>query len=185
MANPTFTIPKPINMRSPAGNSREPIGVLLFAGILFFLLSLAAFGGVYFYKQLISNQISDINASLEKIKKDFNPELIGQLSQTSEAIESAKSLLASHRSPSRIFELIEKNTLPSVAFSSFSFASVSSSVMLNGEAKSFAALAEQLDVFEKDSLIKGVLLASPSLLQTGNVGFSIKVDLDPSILVYR
>ena len=116
--------------------TRSTLGILTFFGMALFLISLGLSGAVFFYKQIATRQVSELDKSLKRLEADFEPPLIAQLIQTASTVNSAKELLAKHRAVSKVFDFLEANTLQNVRFSNFSFNALQGETELTGQAES-------------------------------------------------
>lgn len=164
---------------------RRGVGVLMFLGIILFILALVILAGVFFYKNLLTRQITDLNNSLKRLEADFEPPLIQELVRTSRALAVGKELLFSHRSSSRLFKFLEDNTLESVRFSNFVFSAKDLKLVMMGEAKSYTLLAQQASIFEHSPFVKKLSLSNLSLRENGNINFAAEMILDSSIISSR
>lgn len=181
-----------------------------FSAFLFFA-SLAVFGFVFWYKNNLNRQITELTPSLERAKEVLDKGFIKQVEDASNKISSAESIVSSHRRASNIFSLFEKLTYQEIRFVQFSYAysppssassdqsgTNSSSVApvvggvvplpasvaidLNGEATSYTALAKQAAILAKNETVKEASFSNFSLTEKGGVTFSLKIKIDPSIL---
>ena len=178
-----------------------------FSAFLFFA-SLAVFGFVFWYKNNLNSQISELAPSLERAKEVLDKDFIKQAEDASNKISSAESIVSSHRRASNIFTLLEKLTYQEIRFEQFSYVysppsseqsgTNSSSVApvdggvvalpasvaidLSGEATSYTALAKQAAILAKNETVEEVSFSNFSLTEKGGVNFSLKIKIDPSIL---
>ena len=109
-----------------------------------------------------------------------------ELTRTSDLIKNSKIILAEHKAPSKVFLLVENLTLPSVGFSSFSFGEKEGeySVVMNGEAKSYTAIAQQAAVFSKSDLVEKANFSNFVLKNEGNVSFNVSLVINPDLLKF-
>lgn len=149
-----------------------------------FFLSVGLLAGGYFYKGFLEGRIKELNDTLKRTEAEFEPASIEELARTSELIKNSKVILAEHKIPSKVFLLLENLTLPSVRFSSFSFGEKDGqySVLMNGEAKSYTAIAEQAAVFSKSALVEKASFSNFALKSEGNVSFNVSLIINPEVL---
>jgi len=109
-----------------------------------------------------------------------------ELSLFQKKIDDFNGLIVNHRNIVNIFEIIERRTMPSMWFDGFSFTpGKDSAVSISGRTNSFFAVEQQIDVFEKDELIKEVELVSSSINQEdGVIEFSFRVVFDPKAFAF-
>ncbi|MDD5032757.1 MAG: hypothetical protein PHC85_01380 [Candidatus Pacebacteria bacterium] len=176
-------------------------GFLMKISVFLLTISLLAFGGSLLYKRMISQQITDLSASLERAKAAFELSLIAQMENLSFSIPDAGALLGNHLYPTRVFKLVEETTVKDVYFSNFSYSYgkavgnekgktkvVSSEgeqnsikVQLSGKAKNYEALAQQSDVFNKNKNIEDFSFSNFNLTEKGEVSFSLSLVISEEI----
>ncbi len=188
ISNTTSFIPK---TRITAGLTRTGKGAgfglgMLVSGFILFV-SLALFGGVYFYKNSLQKGIDEAVASIELARKAFEPGLIMELISLNSSINSVKIVLNQHRAPLRILDLIGNLVLKDVFFSNFAYSFDDKIVLvkMTGEAKSYAGVALQAKVFEENDAIDEVYFSGLSLKEEGKVGFSVELTVKPEFLIYK
>ncbi|MEK9209237.1 MAG: hypothetical protein AAB926_00200 [Patescibacteria group bacterium] len=151
-----------------------------------FFISAGILAGGYFYKSFLETRIKELNDTLKRTESEFEPASIKELARTSDLIKNSKIVLTNHKTPSKIFLLLENLTSPSVRFSSFSFGEKDGeySAVMNGEAKSYTAIAEQAAVFSQSDLVKKASFSNFSLKNEGNVSFNVSLIINPDLLKF-
>lgn len=156
---------------------------------LIFLVTLAAFGGVYFYKFALQKKIENQIASLEEVRKEFDNKFIEEADRLNKRIQEAEKLLRNHLSPSSLFALLEEYTLQTVSFSSFNFVDRKDGMIQitgTGEAELFQSIVLQSDSFGKSGFMRNVIFTNlQQNLERGTVGFSFSATINPTLVLYR
>jgi hypothetical protein len=157
----------------------------LIAGLLF-VTALVSIVGVYLYKLNISSSLKNKIESINRTEKAFEPAVILKLKKLDIRLRAATDLLDNHVALSDFFDSFGESTLPSVSFSNFSFAfnEEASEVSMVGEAKSYLAIAQQSDLFEKNQYIQNHIFSDFQLTETGRVSFNLSFTLNPDLIKY-
>lgn len=165
----------------------QGLGIFPLIAIVIFLISAGAFGVAYLYKQSIVREISKLDADLAQTREIFQPATIAEFKKLSNRLSVADKLLNNHTSLSRVFDVLEKETLKSVYFNSFYLAGADKgfSLALKGVAKNFSAVALQSDVLGKNPAIKNPIFSNLDLDQKGNVVFDVAASVEPAVLFYK
>src|SRR3989338_3705596 len=153
----------------------EGFGVFLRIAFVIFLVAALFSGGLYLYKNYAANSLVRQRALLEKLKIEFDPSTIFELEKISKSIVAARGLLRGHEQTSKIFDMLEAGTLPSVAFSSFSFSAERGAIGLAGEALSYGDVSLQANVFESLPSVLSTTFSNLSLKESGSVGFNMNI----------
>lgn len=176
----TSFIPKQAASPTPVSKPRSStIGIFTLIAILIFVVALGASGALYFWKQTLIAGLEQKKATLTQNNEAFDQTLLQSFALLDKRMTAADTLLNKHLSPSLLFDEIEKRTLSTVRFRSFTLAPSSSvpgkmTLILNGEAKSFTSVALQADEFAKSQVLEDVVFADLNLDdQTGNAVFSV------------
>jgi len=186
---------------APIGGPSTPTkhhGTSFFMGIaiIIFVLSLAAVGGVYVWKQVLLSQQTGYQKDLAAREKQFNTDLISQLKETNTKIDTAKQLIRNHLALSQIFALIGRVTIENVRFMTMDLVAPKKAgddikVTLSGYGTSLSAVAYQSDVMNQleqyglRKVIKNPILSDPSLDNNGTVAFGFMASIDPTSLSYE
>lgn len=167
------------------------VSLLWIIGMILFVASLVAAGGLFLYGQYLDSQISADDKSLSLAKNDLDQQTMDSLVTASQQIQFAKNLLNHHVAVSNIFGLLEGNVLPQVSFTTFQFDSNSGvagggvAVSVDGEAASYAVLAEQSNIFSKISTLSNENFTNLDLTDKGTVKMRFQAVVDPKLLSYE
>lgn len=182
----TSFIPK--TRLTTATYQKRGLGLGFLASLFLLVISGGLFGGTYLYKQSLQKEIDDMNVSLEKAKKAFEPSLIIELERFTSLIGNAKTLFTQHGDISKIFKFINDFTLKDVKFSDFKYSvndKNTSSLMMSGEAKSYTTVALQAKLFENSDFIDRAMFSNFNLKEGGKVGFNAGIIFKSSDLIYK
>ena len=153
------------------------VGVFFRISFILFLASAMLTGGLYLFRNYTRNNLAEQKSLLQKISIEFEPTLIEELERVSKSIREAKEILRLHAHTSKIFDLLESNTLTNVSFSGFAFSIDKNTVAMPGEAPSYAAVAAQAAVFGALPEVTATTFSGLSLKDTGVVSFTINLEL--------
>jgi hypothetical protein len=180
---PKKTLTKPIYKSSG-------LGFLMFISLATLIISGLLLGGVYFYKGIAQRNTDDLVTSFNRAQENLDPALIQQISDIDVKIESAKNLLAEHRSISSVFQFLEISTLSNVRFSNFDFSYPSvkdtkPTLILKGSTRSYSLLSLQSEEFIKNKFVKNIIFSNFALGDKGMVNFTATIEFNPSFFAYK
>jgi len=184
----TSFIPKKNITQTVSRGRAEPISIALLVSIIIFILTLAAAGGVYFYKNMLVGRITAMNESLATAKNSFDPNFIEDLASLNKRILSANQILSAHTVVLPIFALLENEALATIKFDTLSYtlnADGSGALSMSGQAKNFSAVALQSDIFNQEKYIKNPVFSDLNPDQSGNISFKFSASLDPNLISYK
>ncbi|OHA25342.1 MAG: hypothetical protein A3C79_02615 [Candidatus Taylorbacteria bacterium RIFCSPHIGHO2_02_FULL_45_28] len=167
------------------------------AAVLLFIISIAAAGGMYFWKSYLESSQVRYKEQLAQREKQFNPDLIEELKSQNVRIDMATRLIGNHVALSQIFDIIGRLTIENVRFLSMDVTTGTmeegkeTMVNMKGYGTSLSAVAWQSDVLgqlEKYGLrkvVKNPILSDPALENDGLVSFGFTATIDPASLSYE
>lgn len=164
---------------------RKSFGIFMVLGFLILAVSIAALVGILLYKQFLADGVQAAKTELRDLEAGFDQAQIEEWTSTARSIDLAKETLKNHAYISNIFSFLERNTLPDVRFTTFSFDSNSNTVRLGAQAKSYAALAQQKGILEADPVIENLAIGNFRLTPKGGVDFDLEVTFNSSIFSQR
>jgi len=100
---------------------------------------------------------------------------------------STESLLNRHVVISPLFDFLETATLKSVRFNDFLYNTNSGGVelLIKGQARGYADVALQSDVFNKSPYFENPVFSDLSLDERGNVTFTLRATINPELISYK
>jgi len=186
----TSFIPKRTLDTSPVRRA-DTVSIFTVLSTLIFFASVITAGGVFLWQERIQSQITKVEAQIQTQKKEFNEDKIKEFTSLSTRISTANSLLLNHTYTSKIFELLEKNTVPTVRFNKFTVDpsqtdKQSLKVTLSGQAKDYASIALQSYVFAKlQNVVSSYEFSNLTLDLSGNVLFDLSATVEKRIATFE
>ncbi len=154
----------------------------IFFGFLVFLLSLLLFIGLKFgYLNYLNNQNKQIDNKLNEIASSIDETERENLIVFYSQIFNLKEIMKNHKYPSKIFSLLEANTLSRVYYTDLSWLSDKDILSLKGMAGDLNYLSKQLEIFQNNKNVNYVNLIDLKLLND-RINFEIEVGLRPEFL---
>lgn len=163
---------------------RSILGTL---AVFIFILALLVTVGVFGYEFYLKANISKMTDDLALARKSLEPETIKKIADLDGRIISTKDLLENHIVLSPLFDYLENSTLKSVRFTQFDYRTTEKGleITMRGQARGYGAVALQSEIFNKSPYFKNPIFADLDLDDKGNVTFSFRTNLDPSIVSYK
>jgi hypothetical protein len=170
--------------QAPKGN---PVALANVIAAVILILTIVGAGGIFLFEQFTVQNIAAKRQSLERSRAAFEPATIKELSRLDRRIETGKNLLKTHVSVSKLFDEIERLTLATVRFGSFSYAQKDGAraiIMAQGAAASFNAVALQSGGFSKSAVITEPVFSNVNIGDVGNIQFDFTATVNADRLGY-
>lgn len=175
--------------------TKSPIASMFMAiSVLFFILSVGAVGGTYFWRDYLQSANQKYKNELASKEKTFNVDLIERLKRIDLQVDSAKNVLNNHVALSGIFDVIKDMTVEDVRFVSMDLKNSGGggalSLSLQGLGKNMPTVAFQSDILGQLSdynlagVVRSAAVSSPTITETGSVSFGLTAELDASKFFY-
>jgi hypothetical protein len=154
---------------------------------LFFTLSIIGALLVVGYGFYLKSSIGTMNGDLELARAGLEAESIEAIARLDARIKNTGVLLDNHRVLIPLFDFLEANTLRTVRFTFFDYKNGAEGLTLSmrGQARGYAALALQADIFNNSPYIKSNSFSDLDLDEKGNVTFLLSMVVDPSLVSYE
>lgn len=152
-----------------------------------FIFSVILAVGMYFYKNIISGDISSFQLQLASSAETIDKKTINELVVFNEKLRQVQSLVWKHKVISGFMSSLSSSTVSSIAFSEFNYSNITSEnpkITMKGRAPSYGSIALQEKVFSQNKYWKDVVFSELSLSEEGLVTFAVTVEVDPQIVVY-
>ncbi|MBN2093802.1 MAG: hypothetical protein JW740_00280 [Candidatus Zambryskibacteria bacterium] len=166
---------------------KKGTGFLGVLSVALFLSTLIVSGFVYFYKFTLDKEIRDLQAQLAEVEKNMDKEIINEILAFDRKLDLTKTLINKHKVVSNFLENLSSTTVSRVWFDNFSYNMSEQGGLtadLEGESSSYATLALQEDIFNKNEFFRSVTFSNLNLTDKGRVSFSLKIEVDPEIAIY-
>ncbi len=152
-----------------------------------FVLTILVSGGLFGYRYYLIGKIVQNDKDLNSARAAFQPETIKQLLDASTRFTTISNLLENHFVVSELLVMLEQLTVKNVAFSelTYSYSSGIISVSMNGQSRTFNALAQQSDIFYKSGFLLSQLFSDFNLTDTGNVSFKYSANILKDLVSYK
>lgn len=174
--------------RPPSARTfKTSVSFLPSLGTVLFILALLASLGLFGYERLLNSQVADDSKALVLAKSAFDTDTISRLLTASAQIQSAKTLLNNHVAVSGMFAVLESNVVPKARFTGFNFERNDDGtvkVTAEGEAQSYAVMAEQSLLFSKISYMSNQNFTDLDLTDKGAVSMKFITNIDPKLVSF-
>ncbi len=183
----SFIPKKTLSTRPTASKRVKPTNLISAIALIIFLGAILISVGLFLYIEYLNISLTNKEEQLERARGAFEPALIKELTRLNDRIEASEQILSKHTAPSILFEFLENNTLESISFSNLLLTPVDDSrfsLLMNGEARSFSAVALQSDVFGKSDIINDPVFSNLDLDSFGNVRFNLSALVDSDFISY-
>ena len=160
--------------------------LLSFLATTIFTLSILLAAGMFGYGFYLKDSIDRMGVDLQNARATIQPENIAVLTRFHDLITSTRELISRHQVPTALFEFLETSTSRLVRFNDFQYLVTEQELELSmkGEARSYAALAQQADVFYKSGYFKDPVFSDLVLNERGDVLFAFRATVDQGLVSY-
>lgn len=168
---PDFLLKKdtePVRIQVERGGS-----IFLYISFGIFALILLGYGGLIFLNQSQNNNLNEFIKQIEIKEQNLRPEVIQQIFLLEQRLNNTKTLLSQHNLPLNVYKTLEKNTHPQVRFSNFNADIPINKITMTGETTSYATLAHQIGILERNSLISNVEFGGLSISPRDLLSFNL------------
>ncbi|HEY4476684.1 MAG TPA: hypothetical protein VJB69_01760 [Candidatus Paceibacterota bacterium] len=178
---------------------RQPMGLFLLLSLIVLIIALLFLGGAYAYRFFLTDEIErpcpsesgealqgcGLLASLARRRETLNPDSIIRFETLDRQLRRATEIVDQHKTLLPVLRFIEEQTLQSIKYTSFN--QMGNTLDLRGVAKSYEGVALQSIEFANNQalgLIETFVFSDVNADQAGNVGFTLKLTLAPSLFSY-
>lgn len=185
----TSFIPKrPIGSSQSSGNDTiRSTNIFSVVATIVFIVTILVSVGLFFYKNILTNQIAQADKSIVAARADFEPEKIQELIDANARIASVKNLLENHIVVSKVLVLMQDLTVRKMRFTELDYVNKNNDPTINitGEVQTYNALAEQQNVFLNNEFMKEPVFSDFNLGDNGYLLVKFSSRLDPSLVSYK
>ena len=127
-----------------------------------------------------------MTTALEQGRALLEPEKVDELIRLDNRLNSTGELIKNHLLLTPLFKFLESSTIKNVRFTEFNYAATVNGLELSmrGEARSYAALAQQAELLNKSGYLKDISFSDLTLDEKGNVVFFFRAFADQNMFSY-
>ncbi len=151
---------------------------LIYAGTAILVLMLVLVGGLYFYKGILEDKKTGLDAEIVNLEKARDKKVETNLLTLSKQLSLLSTLLDSHIVWSKALGKVEGLLQPQVQFLTFSAAVLDNRFEFKALATNYTVVARQIAALVSDDSIKDLALTNVHVLTTGKLEFSLKLEFD-------
>ncbi|MFY9461958.1 MAG: hypothetical protein WAP51_02025 [Candidatus Sungiibacteriota bacterium] len=153
--------------------------------IILFILVLAVWGGLYLFRRSLESNAANWREQISALEQELRPDLLNQLVALSNRLAAAREIISGHKFSSNTLLLLERDTHPQVAFSSFQYSADGRKIDLAAKAASYRIVADQVTLLEADPQVESVSFGGLQLDDKGLVSFKLSIIFKASLLRLR
>ncbi|MFA5840689.1 MAG: hypothetical protein WC847_00210 [Candidatus Paceibacterota bacterium] len=185
----TSFIPKKPMLKETTVSAR-PVSIFLIISLFVLFTVLLATGGLYFYKGIVTKNITEMEKTLNLARNRFEPAKITELQTFDKRLRASTEILGKHMTVTPIFTALEQLTMKSVRFTKFSYSlggedKAGISIKMSGIAIGYRSIALQSDLFAKNKNLIDPVFSNLVLDNSGNVLFDLDFSVDPGFVNYK
>lgn len=184
----SFIPKKPIvSTQSVGAPVIKTTNILSLVSNIVFVVVILVSGGLFFYKNLLSNQIVKAGEDLEAAKGAFQLDKIQELIDVNARLMATNNLLDQHIAVSELLLFLQEVTVKNVRFDDFVYKNEisSQSIKMKAEGMSYNALASQGDIFSKNEFIKNPYFYDFTTMDNGYIQADFSSNIDPTLVSYK
>jgi hypothetical protein len=154
--------------------------------ILFYVLVILLLGAILSFfilghlQKKTLTELQNLEGEINQAKTPQNLAQEEEILNYQKKIKDFGLLLENHLLPSKIFDFLEKKSHPRIWISQISLTPGQSQVSLTGQAESFTALGQQIQILKSENLLKEINLTKISLGKKGEIEFTLDLSFDPT-----
>ncbi|MFA5987612.1 MAG: hypothetical protein WC797_03115 [Candidatus Paceibacterota bacterium] len=157
-------------------------GVLLLVATVIFVATLVIFGGAYLYKKSAAASLEKMTQELGLLEASLESEkvLFEDLVAFDKKLQIANQLIESHVTMRPFLDILANNTLKAVRFRNLNYkvnGSGGADIKMDGEAKSFNAVAQQSKSFADTKKVTDIVFSGLDVGSNNNVVFNMSANL--------
>ena len=185
----TSFIPKKPMIEKRAVPARS-VGVLTVVSVFILFTVLLATGALFFYKGILTKNITRMENNLNLARNRFEPSKITELQILDERLRASTEILSKHIAITPIFQALQTITMKTVRYTKFNYALGGKNdakivIQMSGIAIGYRSVALQSDLFAKNKNLIDPVFSNLSLDDRGNVIFDLEFSVDPSFVDYK
>ena len=158
--------------------------ILFYSSLVLALVAFLSYFVLIYLEHRSSSRLEALERDIAGFGTAEDKKIEAYVFEWQEKIRDFSGLLDQHHQPSRVFKFLEKLTHPQVWFTSFVLIPSSYTAKLEGQARDFQSLAQQIYIFRQENLIESANLTNLGLGDEGEVVFSVDLSISPRMFKF-
>ena len=167
-------------MKTGSIGSGLPWRLLIFSIFVFFLAILTYVALSFGYSGYLESQITTKDQEISDLAKKITPESQSAFIDFYSRLSNYKNISDNHILNTKIFPILEKDTIPSVYYTSADLSVTNLTLVLSGSALDFDSLSQQLYLYDQEPLVESYILNQSRAVE-GLVNFRVTLNLSPKL----
>jgi hypothetical protein len=185
----TSFIPKKPMIEERVKTTRS-VGFLGIIAIFILFTVCIATVALYFYKGIVTKNITAMQNNLNLARNRFEPARIAELQVLDKRLRASTEILSKHIAITPIFEILQSVTMKTVRYTKFGYSvgdekDAKVVIKMSGIAVGYRSVALQADLFAKNKNLIDPVFSNLNLDDKGNVVFDLDFSVEPSLVNFK
>lgn len=150
--------------------------------IVLIIVTAAAYGGLFAWEKGVQAKISNLEDERKAVLAERDAALETRVKNLSSLIEAFENLVSQHRNWSRLFSLIQNETLPETRLTSFEGVYGTNTFSVTGHVPNYLTLAQQIKAYEASDHIFTIQTEGVQLSDEGDVEFTLSIQFNRDVV---
>jgi len=170
-------------------SKKKVTSIVTLVAFLIFVFTAIVGGYIFTRQKLTERNIDSITQELADVRNSLDDLTITNITELSDRLVFAQTLLNNHLAPSEIFTLLERYTIPTIGFKQFSYDYGTGEVIkLSGQGVSagFGSIVTQSDIMGESGRFSDVVFSNlVKDAESGQVSFTFSARIDRKDILFK
>jgi hypothetical protein len=167
----------------------EGVSLVLALGVFALFVVGIGYGGMYAYTIMLNRSLESAKVTLQQSEKQFEPQLISQLSTLDRQLKIANQLLNQHTQITPVLKMLEETASSSVQYDDFRYEYAKDekskpTLRIRGQARSYQAIAQQSTTLGNSKVVAEHIFSDFKVNTNGRVDFVLTLTPAADSIIY-
>lgn len=167
----------------------EGVSLVLALGVFALFVAGIGYGGMYAYTIVLNRSLESAKVTLQQSEKQFEPQLISQLSTLDRQLKIASQLLGKHTQITPVLEMLQETASSSVQYDDFRYEYAKDekskpTLRIRGQARSYQAIAQQSTTLGNSKVVAEHIFSDFKVNTNGRVDFVLTLTPAADSIIY-
>ena len=161
--------------------------IFTLAASIIFIVTLLLYGGLYFYRDYVIEQVKKADTALTEAEAAIEPKKIKEIISNNSRINNSLKILDGHLATSKLMLFLQDSALKKVKFSEFTYQNKDGvpSIVINSEVQTYNSFAYQQKVLVENEYIQNSGFSDILLGDNGNIKYKFSGRIESSLVSYK